>query len=123
MAVKKKILLIEDNAPIRENTVELLELSDYDVLVAHDGKQGVEIACNETPDLILCDIMMPEMDGYAVLKYIRNHSLIQDTPLIFFTASSEKKQLEEGLRMGANAYIVKPFDADDLLHLIGQHIK
>lgn len=123
MAVKKKILLIEDNAPIRENTVELLELSDYEVLIAHDGKEGIEIACNETPDLILCDIMMPEMDGYAVLKYIRNESPIQDTPLIFFTASSEKKQLDEGIKMGANAYLIKPFDTDELLQLIRQHIK
>ncbi|HVT86619.1 MAG TPA: response regulator [Chitinophagaceae bacterium] len=123
MAVKKKILLIEDNAPIRENTVELLELSDYEVIIAQNGKEGIEIACIETPDLILCDIMMPEMDGYAVLKYIRNESPIRNTPLIFFTASSEKKQLEEGLKMGADAYIVKPFDSDELIQLIERHIR
>lgn len=123
MTVKKKILIIEDNQPILENTVELLELSDYEVIIASNGREGIQIACNDTPDLILCDIMMPELNGYEVLQYIRNESPIPETPLIFFTASAEKKQIEDGLEMGANGYIIKPFDADELVALIKTHIR
>src|SRR5690349_15408088 len=114
----KRILLVEDNEAIRENTAELLELEHYIVLEARDGQEGLDIALRETPDLIICDIMMPEIDGYHLFEKIHCEASLVNTPFIFFTASAEKSEIKKGLEMGAKDYIVKPFDSDELLQLL-----
>ncbi len=113
--MKYKILIVEDNEPIRENTTELLELNDYTVLTANNGEEGLDIAIQQTPDLILCDIQMPVMNGYHLLEHIRQLPHLNNSFFVFFTAFSEKKEIEMGLQMGANDYIVKPFSGDELL--------
>lgn len=113
-----KILLVEDNEPIRENTTELLQLSNYSVFTACNGKEGLECALAHMPDLILCDIQMPEMNGYLLLQQIRQHSALDDCRFVFFTASSEKKEVDAALKMGADDYIVKPFTGERLLEVL-----
>ena len=118
----KRILLVDDNIAIRENTSELLELSHYTVLSACNGQEGLDIALKEKPDLILCDIMMPEIDGFHFLRLLRMKSSFEKTPFIFFTASAEQSEIKKGLAAGANDYIIKPFDADDLLQMIIKYL-
>lgn len=113
--MKHKILIVEDNEPIRENTVELLKLSNYDVVTACNGEEGLGIAMQQSPDLILCDIRMPVMDGYHLLEHIRQQPSLSNSRFVFFTASSEKKDIDAALKMGADDYIVKPFTGDELL--------
>lgn len=113
--MKQKILVVEDNGDIRENTTELLELSDYSVLTANNGKEGLDMALQETPDLILCDIRMPVMNGYNLLENIRKQPSLKNSRFVFFTASCEKKEIEMGMRMGADDYILKPFTEEELL--------
>jgi CheY-like chemotaxis protein len=113
--MKSTILLVEDNEPIRENTTELLELSEYNVFAASNGEEGLRIALEKFPDLILCDIQMPVMDGYHLLEHIRREPLLNNSRFIFFTASAEKREIEKGMQMGADDYIVKPFSGEDML--------
>jgi len=120
--MKQCVLLVEDNGPIRENTAELLELSDYVVIVAKDGEQALEMITGKKPDLILCDIMMPKMDGYEFLKIIRQEYQLNNIPFIFFTAYSEKIEMQKGLQMGACDYIVKPFEPDTLILTIRKYL-
>ncbi|MFN6015324.1 MAG: PleD family two-component system response regulator [Flavobacteriales bacterium] len=110
----KTILLIEDNNDIRENTCELLELKGYEVIFAMDGKTRLASAKQNKPDIILCDIMMPETDGYEVIGKLKNDIETAHIPFIFLTASNEKRDEEAGYTMGANGYIRKPFDAEEL---------
>lgn len=114
----KKILVIEDNKDIRSNISELLTLSNYDVFTAENGKAGVEQAITIIPDLILCDIMMPELDGYGVLYMVQHNSQLQNVPFIFLSARSEPNDIKRGLSLGADDYITKPFDTADLLSRI-----
>lgn len=118
----KRILLVEDNDAIRENTCELLELADYYVLPASNGQEGLEIALRENPDLIICDIMMPDIDGYHLLEILRRLPLFSTTPFLFFTASAERSEIQKGLAAGANDYITKPFDADELIQLLEKYL-
>jgi CRP/FNR family transcriptional regulator, cyclic AMP receptor protein len=118
--MKQKILVVEDNEPIRENTIELLELSDYDVLTACNGEEGLSMALQQTPDLILCDIKMPVMDGYHLLQHIRQQISLTNSRFMFFTASSEKKEIEMAMAMGADDYIIKPFTGEELLDRINK---
>jgi CRP/FNR family cyclic AMP-dependent transcriptional regulator len=120
--MKQCVLLVEDNGPIRENTAELLELFDYAVIVAKDGEQALEMITEKKPDLILCDIMMPKMDGYEFLKIIRQEYQLNNIPFIFFTAYSEKIEMQKGLQMGASDYIVKPFEPDILIFTIRKYL-
>ena len=108
--MKKKILLIEDNPEVRENTSEILELAGYDVVTAPNGKLGVEIAQNSHPDLIICDIMMPELDGYGVLHILNKNIDTAGIPFIFLTAKPEKIDIRKGMNLGADDYLTKPFD-------------
>lgn len=119
----KKILVIEDNTEVRENIAEILELSNYKVVTAEDGKKGVELALNEIPDLIVCDIMMPVLDGYGVLHLLNKHIETYGIPFIFLTAKSEKTDLRKGMEMGADDYITKPFDSIELLNAIETRLK
>jgi CRP/FNR family cyclic AMP-dependent transcriptional regulator len=114
----KKILLIEDNDEVRENTAEILELSNYKVFTAPNGKEGVEVAFRELPDLIVCDIMMPVLDGYGVLHMLSKNPQTSAIPFIFLTAKSEKSDFRKGMEMGADDYITKPFDGIELLNAI-----
>ncbi|GAA4756283.1 response regulator [Flavisolibacter ginsenosidimutans] len=119
----KKILVIEDNREILENTAEILELSHYEVATASNGKIGVEQALTQKPDLILCDIMMPELDGYGVLHMVQKNPDLQNTPFIFLTAKTEKEEMRKGMSLGADDYITKPFDPTDLLNAIEGRLK
>ncbi len=114
----KKILLIEDNPDVRENTAEILELANYKVLTAENGKIGVELAKKESPDLIICDIMMPELDGYGVLHVLSKNQVTADIPFIFLTAKSEKDDFRKGMNLGADDYLTKPFDDLALLDAV-----
>jgi DNA-binding response OmpR family regulator len=119
----KKILIIEDNQDILENTAEILELSNYYVFTANNGKEGVELALLNKPDLILCDIMMPELDGYGVLHMVQKNPDLQNTPFIFLTAKTEREEIRKGMSLGADDYISKPFDPTDLLNAIEGRLK
>jgi DNA-binding response OmpR family regulator len=119
----KKILLIEDNADVRENTTEILELAGYNVVSAPNGKTGVELAQQQTPDLIICDIMMPELDGYGVLHILGKNPKTGGIPFIFLTAKTEKTDIRKGMNLGADDYLTKPFDDTDLLNAIEARMK
>jgi DNA-binding response OmpR family regulator len=119
----KKVLVIEDNAEVRENIAEILELSNYKVFTADDGKQGVELALREIPDIIVCDIMMPVLDGYGVLHLLSKHIETYGIPFIFLTAKSEKADLRKGMEMGADDYLTKPFDGIELLNALEVRLK
>ena len=113
--MKQKILLVEDDDPLRENTTELLELNNYTVLTACDGREGIKQALNNQPEVILCDIMMPEMDGFSFLQFIRSNPILSHTYFIFFSANAQKIEIQQGLDFGANDYLVKPFTESELL--------
>ncbi|UEG55307.1 response regulator [Mucilaginibacter daejeonensis] len=114
----KNILIIEDNDDIREGTAEILELSGYHVSQANNGRTGVEMALQNVPDLILCDIMMPELDGYGVLYMLSKNPATYTVPFIFLTAKAERTDLRKGMEMGADDYLTKPFDDIELLNAI-----
>lgn len=119
----QKILVIEDQKDVRENIVELLELSHYEVSSAADGREGVKIALDSPPDLILCDIMMPGMDGYEVLYLLSKNPSTSHLPFIFLTAKTEKQDFRKGMNMGADDYITKPFEEMDLLGAIERRLE
>jgi len=111
----KTVLIIEDNFDIRENTAELLELEGYTVLTAPNGKEGHAMAREKLPHVILCDVMMPEMNGYELLKQLKQDAVTANIPFIFVSASVERKEIQAGLDMGANGYLGKPFAQEDLM--------
>ena len=109
----KKILLIEDNKDVRENTAEILRLAPYEVVTAKNGKEGVELAQSEKPDLIICDIMMPVLDGHGVLHLLSKNEETSGIPFIFLTAKAERSDFRKGMEMGADDYLTKPFEVVD----------
>ncbi len=114
----KTVLLIEDDLALRENTAELLELSDYNVHTAPNGKIGVQMAKEKVPDIVVCDIMMPEMDGYGVLEELSADMTTKHIPFIFLSAKTEHKEIRKGMDLGADDYLTKPFEEDDLISAI-----
>ncbi len=114
----KKILVIEDNEDIRENLAEILELAGYKTSTAENGKKGIEMAEQFQPHLILCDVMMPVLDGYGTLSIMRKKIQTADIPFIFLTAKSEKTDFRYGMNLGADDYITKPFESNELLRVI-----
>jgi DNA-binding response OmpR family regulator len=114
----KKILIIEDNTELRENTAEILELAGFDVITAPHGKEGVRLANSESPDLIVCDIMMPELDGYGVKQLLGQNERLKNVPFIFLTAKADRTDFRKGMSLGADDYLTKPFDESDLLNSI-----
>ncbi|MEO6905669.1 MAG: response regulator [Ginsengibacter sp.] len=118
-----KILLVEDNKEIRENTGEILELANYTIVTAENGKEGYEIALKEKPDLIVCDIMMPVLDGYGLLHLINKNEKLKNIPLIFLTAKTERMDFRKGMEMGADDYITKPFTDIELLNAIESRLQ
>ncbi len=118
-----KIALIEDNQEMRENIEEILELANYEVVTAENGKKGVSLIKQELPDLILCDIMMPELDGYGVLYLVGKDPKTAAIPFIFLTAKSERDDFRKGMNLGADDYLTKPFDDTQLLNAIERRLK
>ncbi|WP_178988325.1 response regulator [Winogradskyella schleiferi] len=118
----KTVLLIEDDTVLRENTAELLELSNYDVITATNGEIGLEKALREKPDIIVCDIMMPILDGYGVLEGLSKHNETKFIPFIFLSAKTEHKDVRKGMDFGADDYITKPFTEDEIVSAIESRI-
>jgi len=114
----KTILLIEDNKDILDNLIEYLELEGYEVLSANNGKRGIELAEQFIPDLIICDVLMREMDGHEVLRLLSETSSTHKIPFIFSTSNSEKVDRAAALKLGADDYIVKPFELETLLQMV-----
>ena len=117
------VLIIEDNNDIREGTKEILELTGYKVYAAAEGKTGVDIALKHLPDIILCDIMMPELDGFGVLYMLGKHKETASIPFIFMTAKAERADMRKAMEMGADDYLTKPFDDIELLNAIETRLK
>ena len=119
----KTILLIEDDADMRENTAEILELANYRVLKAENGRRGVEVARKEVPDLVLCDIMMPELDGFGVLHMLGRNPDTAEVPFIFLSAKAERGDVRKGMELGADDYLTKPFEESELLNAVEGRLK
>ena len=119
----KTVLIIEDHDEIRSNLIEILAMALYTVIEADNGKTGVEMAIKYLPDIILCDIMMPELDGYGVLYILNKHVETAGIPFIFLTAKAEHTDLRKGMELGADDYLVKPFDDMELLNAIDIRLK
>lgn len=113
--MKQKILLIEDQVPMRRNIALMLQLEGYEVCTAENGRLGLETARKERPDLILCDVMMPELDGYGVIQGLREDPEFATTPFIFLTAKSDRGDVRVGMNFGADDYLTKPVVREDLL--------
>lgn len=121
--MNRKVLIIEDNDDIREGTAEVLELAGYHPITAKHGKVGVEMALLHQPDIILCDIMMPQLDGYGVLYLLGKNTKTAHIPFIFITAKSERADMRKGMEMGADDYLTKPFDDIELFKAIESRFK
>lgn len=119
----KKVLIIEDNNDIRENLSEILNLAGYEINQASNGKAGVEMALKVIPDIILCDVMMPELDGYGVLLLLHKNEQTNRIPFIFITAKSDRVDFRKGMEMGADDYLTKPFDDVEVLNAIDIRLK
>ena len=119
----KKILVIEDEVFIRENLIELLEIEGFEAVGAENGLVGVHLAKQSKPDLILCDVMMPELDGYEVLHALREDSATATIPFLFLTASADRNNLQKIREMGMNDYILKPFNVDKFLAAIANRLE
>lgn len=119
----KKILVIEDEPEMRRNITQLLRFHEYEPLAAANGREGVEVARREMPDLILCDVMMPELDGYGVLQALQGEATLARTPFIFLTAKGEKNDLRSGMNLGADDYLTKPVAHADLLRAIETRLR
>lgn len=118
----KKVLLIEDDMALRENTAELLELSNYEVTMAPNGRIGIDLAIANPPQIVVCDIMMPEVDGYGVLEALSSNPSTSHIPFIFLSAKTEHKEIRKGMDMGADDYLTKPFEEEELISAIESRI-
>lgn len=119
----KKVLLIEDDDIIRNNTEEILTLAQYEVLSANNGRTGSELAIMHKPDIIVCDILMPQLDGFGVLYILSKNKETSSIPFIFLSAKAQKSDIRKGMDLGADDYICKPFDDNDLLSAIETRLK
>ena len=119
----KKILLIEDNPEMLENTKAILELANYQVITATNGKEGLDAAESSIPDIIICDVMMPELDGYGTLYLLSKNQTTQNIPFIFLTAKAERSDYRKGMELGADDYITKPFSNIELLNAVDSRLK
>jgi DNA-binding NarL/FixJ family response regulator len=119
----KKILVIEDEPEMRRNITTLLGYYDYLPIAVENGSLGVEVARREKPDLIVCDVMMPELDGYGVLQALQADPVLARTPFIFLTAKGEKDDLRSGMNLGADDYLTKPVANADLVRAIEARLR
>jgi len=113
-----RVLIIEDNLEIRENTSEILQLKGYEVITSDNGRDGIAAVLRESPDVILCDIMMPDVNGYQVIRELRANPLSEKIPFIYVTASGEKSEVKMAMELGANGYVRKPYDVKELIEAI-----
>jgi DNA-binding NarL/FixJ family response regulator len=120
--MKKKILIIEDQAPMRRNIALMLQMEGYEAVTAENARLGLETARRESPDLILCDVMMPELDGYGVIQSLREDDAFAATPFIFLTAKSDRSDVRVGMNFGADDYLTKPVVRDDLLAAVSARL-
>lgn len=118
----KKVLLIEDDTVLRENTAEILELSNYEVLTASNGQIGLDMVKKHKPDIVVCDIMMPVLDGYGVLEGLSKQDETKFIPFIFLSAKTERRDVRKGMDLGADDYITKPFSEDEIISAIESRI-
>ena len=116
----KTVLIIEDNLEIRENTTEILELAGFAVINTENGTDGIAIAAKVKPHIILCDIMMPDVNGYQVIRELKGNPLTASIPFVYVTASGEKSEVKLAMDMGANGYVRKPFDVKELMQVINK---
>ncbi|CAN5326858.1 N/A [soil metagenome] len=121
--MKKKIFVIEDCMEMCENICELLEISGYKVQSCNDGNLGIQMVKEFKPDLILCDIMMNEMDGYAVIQHLSKELAICDIPIVMISALSEKRDIEKAKELGAKGFLVKPFEGSQLMKVVEFHLQ
>jgi DNA-binding NarL/FixJ family response regulator len=119
----KKVLVIEDEPEMRRNLLTILKLEKFQPLGAENGRVGVRVAKAEKPDLVLCDVMMPELDGYGVLRALRDDPATMTTPFIFLTARGEKVDHRAGMDLGADDYLIKPVSKEDLLRAISARLR
>jgi len=119
----KKILVIEDEPEMRRNIAMLLRYHDYEPVVAEDGQKGIDAARRQRPDLILCDVMMPEIDGYGVLQALQTDPALAGIPFTFLTAKGEKDDLRSGMNLGADDYLTKPIANADLVQAIEARLR
>lgn len=119
----KRILVIDDDSKLRRQYVELLRLEGYDVLEACNGREGVDHARRELPDLVLCDVTMPEMNGHRVLETLRGEPKTAHLPFVFLTGWSERDDVRTGMNLGADDYLVKPVEPDDLAAAIRARLR
>ena len=118
-----KILVIEDEPEMRRNLATILQLEHYQPLTAENGRLGLQLASKERPDLILCDVMMPELDGYGVLQALQQDPALALIPFIFLTAKGEKQDRRSGMNLGADDYLTKPVAKADLLRAIANRLR
>jgi len=114
----RKILVIEDDENIRESLVELLEMKTFQLLSAENGEAGLDLAIRENPDLIICDVMMPGLDGYGVVDRVRKNSELAKVPFVFLSAKAMEQDVQKGMQLGANMYLTKPFRAQELYSVV-----
>ncbi|NER36536.1 MAG: response regulator [Oscillatoria sp. SIO1A7] len=119
----KTILVIEDEKPVLTNIVEILESGGFQAIGAENGADGIQLAKERKPDLILCDIMMPLMDGHGVLSELRSETATATIPFIFLTAKADKTDLREGMNLGADDYLTKPFRRKELLMAVNARLE
>jgi DNA-binding NarL/FixJ family response regulator len=119
----KRILIIEDEPEMRRNITTLLRYHEYEPIEAENGRRGVELARRQKPDLILCDVMMPELDGYGVLQLLRQDAGLASIPFIFLTARGDKDDLRSGMNLGADDYLTKPVANADLIQAIAARLR
>jgi len=118
-----KILIIEDESELREEVEEILKFENFDVYTASNGKDGLDIIKSTIPDLILCDILMPEMDGFELFENLKKNDDASDIPFIFITALDDRNNLRKGMESGADDYLIKPFTRNELLKTIDTRLK
>lgn len=118
----KTVLIIEDEPRMRENVATILEMEGYRVVTASNGREGIDAAVRETPDIVLCDISMPELDGYGVLRALRGAPSTAHLPFIFLTAKGERRDLRQGMNLGADDYLAKPATVTELLEAISARL-
>ncbi|MBE2272151.1 MAG: response regulator [Anaerolinea sp.] len=118
-----RVLIIEDEIPLRQEIVDILQFEGFEVLAAGDGLEGLSLAQDNPPDLIVSDILMPQLDGYGLLQRLRSCSETAITPLIFLTAKAEKSDMRRGMELGADDYLCKPFTREDLLNAVRSRLE
>jgi CheY-like chemotaxis protein len=118
-----KILVIEDEKNIRENILEILEIKGHEIQVACDGREGLVVYETFKPEFILCDIMVPHMDGYTFVKTIRSAPIFSQVPVVFISAKAEREEYEKAIAIGASDFLTKPFSFDELFEVINKFNK